>query len=72
MQLGNKPRHRLIKGFDWILIEAIFLIISEKLFLFLLKPFVAPGRRKYVIYFALGLTLEASLEMDHATGTQIS
>ena len=39
--------------------ETIFLVISERLFLFLLKPFVAPGGRKCVEYFALGLTLKA-------------
>ena len=33
---------------------------------------MAPGERKCVEYFALGLTLEASLGMNHATGTRIS
>ena len=33
---------------------------------------MVPGGRKYVGYFALGLTLKASLGMNHATGTQIS
>ena len=37
--------------------------------LFLLKSSVAPGGRKHVEYFALGLTLKASLGMNHATRT---
>ena len=40
--------------------------------LFLLKPFVASRGRKCVKYFALGLTLKASLEMNYTMGTLIS
>ena len=34
-----------------------------------LKRFVAPGGRKYVEYFALGLTLKGLLGTNHATRT---
>ena len=42
------------------------------LFLLLLIPFVAPGGRKFVEYFALGLNLKASLGMKHIKRIQIT
>ena len=44
--------------------------MSQRLFLFPLKPFVAPGGWKYVEYFALGLTLKRSLGINPATGQE--